>query len=92
MNDNTVKSWALGFAIVAFGFLTFGSVLFGARVTTALIRGVSGGLLFGALLWLVGSIVVKEEFVLDEPMLGEDELQDMEGSPNSGDSDASAEE
>ena len=60
MNDIPVKNWALGLAVFSFGFLTIGSVLFGATAATAILRGFGGAILFGALLWLAGTILIQE--------------------------------
>ena len=40
MNDHTVNNWAMGLAVFSFGFLSIGSVLFGATVITAVLRGI----------------------------------------------------
>ena len=55
MND-IINKWAMGLAIFSFGFLCIGSFLFGATATTSILRGVGGGILFGAILWLVGAL------------------------------------
>ena len=55
MND-IINKWAMGLAIFSFGFLCIGSFLFGATATTSVLRGVGGGILFGAILWLVGAL------------------------------------
>ncbi|SVA65382.1 uncharacterized protein METZ01_LOCUS118236 [marine metagenome] len=51
----------MGLAVFSFGFLSIGSFLFGATVTTSVLRGLGGGVLFGALLWLVGLLINEEE-------------------------------
>ena len=61
MNGDIINKWAMGLAIFAFGFLSIGSFLFGATVTTSVLRGLGGGVLFGALLWLVGFLISEEE-------------------------------
>ena len=61
MNDIIVNRWAMGLAIFSFGFLSIGSFLFGATATTSILRGLSGGVIFGTSLWLVGLIISKEE-------------------------------
>ena len=61
MNDNIINRWAMGLAVFSFGFLSIGSFLFGATTTTSVLRGLGGGVLFGALLWLVGLLISKEE-------------------------------
>ena len=61
MNGDIVNKWAMGLAVFSFGFLSIGSFLFGATVTTSVLRGIGGGVLFGALLWLVGLLINEEE-------------------------------
>ena len=61
MNDIIVNKWAMGLAVFSFGFLSIGSFLFGATATTSALRGLGGGVLFGALLWLVGFLISEEE-------------------------------
>ena len=51
----------MGLAVFSFGFLSIGSFLFGATVTTSVLRGLGGGVIFGALLWLVGLLINEEE-------------------------------
>ena len=61
MNGDIVIKWAMGLAVFSFGFLSIGSFLFGATVTTSVLRALGGGVLFGALLWLVGLLINEEE-------------------------------
>ena len=61
MNGDIVNKWAMGLAVFSFGFLSIGSFLFGATVTTSVLRGLGGGVFFAALLWLVGLLVNEEE-------------------------------
>ena len=61
MNDIIINRCAMGLAVFSFGFLSIGSFLFGATVTTSVLRGLGGGVLFGALLWLVGLLINEEE-------------------------------
>ena len=61
MNGDIVNKWAMGLAVFSFGFLSIGSFLFGATVTTSVLRGLGGGVLFGALLWLMGLLINEEE-------------------------------
>ena len=68
MNGDIINKWAMGLAIFAFGFLSIGSFLFGATVTTSVLRGLGGGVFFAALLWLVGLLVNEEE----DPTDGDD--------------------
>ena len=68
MND-IVNKWAMGLAIFSFGFLCIGSFLFGATATTSILRGVGGGILFGAILWLVGALFDSDSTLIDEDAL-----------------------
>ena len=68
MND-IVNKWAMGLAIFSFGFLCIGSFLFGATATTSVLRGVGGGILFGAILWLVGALFDSDSTPIDEDVL-----------------------
>ena len=61
MNGDIINKWAMGLAVFSFGFLSIGSLLFGATVTTSVLRGLGGGVLFAALLWLVGLLINEEE-------------------------------
>ena len=67
MNALIINKWAMGLAVFSFGFLSIGSFLFGATATTSVLRGLGGGVLFGALLWLVGLMINEEE----DPVIGE---------------------
>lgn len=57
---------AVSFALLAFAVLMFGSMLTGSRMTTAFIRGVEAAIVFGALAWSFGSIVMSEKNTLGE--------------------------
>ena len=73
MNDTIINKWAMGLAIFSFGFLSIGSFLFGATVTTSALRGLGGGVLFGASLWLTGLLVIEEKDATeDDPGVDED--------------------
>ena len=61
MNGIIVNKWAMGLAVFSFGFLSIGSFLFGATATTSFLRGLGGGVLFGASLWLAGLLVNEEK-------------------------------
>ena len=75
MNALIINKWAMGLSVFSFGFLSIGSFLFGATATTSVLRGLGGGVLFGALLWLVGLLISEEE----DPMIGEvEEKGEME--------------
>ena len=67
MND-IINKWAMGLAIFSFGFLCIGSFLFGATATTSVLRGIGGGILFGAILWLVGALF-DDSTPIDEDVL-----------------------
>ena len=78
MND-IVNKWAMGLAIFSFGFLCIGSFLFGATATTSILRGVGGGILFGAILWLVGALFDSDSTLIDEDVL-EDNINTEEST------------
>ena len=61
-----INKWALGLTVFSFGFLCIGSFLFGATATTAVLRGVGGGILFGALLWLTGTMLIQGRNPVEE--------------------------
>ena len=61
IDSKFINSWAVGLAVFSFGFLCIGSFLLGATATTSVLRGLGGAMLFGALLWLVGTMLVQEE-------------------------------
>ena len=71
MNDIIVNRWAMGLAVFSFGFLSIGSFLFGATATTSVLRGLGGGVLFGASLWLAGLLVNEEKDVIEGDPEGE---------------------
>ena len=81
MNDIPVNNWAVGLAVFSFGFLSVGSVFFGATITTAVLRGLGGGVLFGTLLWLVGILISKEEDLIDETVLKGEDISDFQSTP-----------
>ncbi len=58
MTESVPLKIALGFAIGAFAFMVFGSVLAGARFVTALIRGIEGALVFGVVAWLLSGYLL----------------------------------
>ena len=70
MND-IINRWAMGLAVFSFGFLSIGSFLFGATATTSVLRGVGGGILFGAILWLVGALFYSDSIQINEDALEE---------------------
>ena len=81
MNDIPVNNWAVGLSVFSFGFLIMGSILFGSTVTTAVLRGLVGGILFGGLLWLVGLMIGNEKDLMDETTLEEESTSDFESIP-----------
>ena len=70
MND-IINKWAMGLAIFSFGFLCIGSFLFGATATTSILRGVGGGILFGTILWLVGTLFDSDSTQITDDVLEE---------------------
>ena len=58
--------WGAGAAMFSFGFLSLGSVLFGATPTTSFLRGIGGAVLFGSLFWLVGTMLIQEETPIEK--------------------------
>jgi len=78
MND-IINKWAVGLAIFSFGFLSIGSFLFGATATTSVLRGVGGGILFGAILWLVGALFDSDSIQINEDVL-EDNISTEEST------------
>ncbi len=74
-----VNKWAMGLAIFSFGFLCIGSFLFGATATTSVLRGVGGGILFGAILWLAGALFDSDSTLVDEDVL-EDNINTEEST------------
>ena len=78
MNGDIVNKWAIGLAVFSFGFLSIGSFLFGATVTTSVLRGLGGGVLFGALLWLVGLLINEEENPTSDDVEEEGDTTDRE--------------
>ena len=78
MNDIIVNKWAMGLAVFSFGFLSIGSFLFGATATTSILRGLSGGVIFGTSLWLVGLLIIKEEDPANDEEGGTDQKSNEE--------------
>jgi hypothetical protein len=66
MSNIQIKKMAVLFALLSFAILVFGSVLTGSRTTTALIRGVEAAVVFGALAWSFGSVVMGDKNDLKE--------------------------
>ena len=86
MNGDIVNKWAMGLAVFSFGFLSIGSLLFGATVITSVLRGLGGGVLFAALLWLVGLLINEEEDPMGDDI--EEESETVLSAPVITDSDA----
>ena len=61
MSVLAIKRMAVGFALFSFGMLAFGSLLSGARLLTAFVRGIEAGIVFGLLAWLLGSFLLEEK-------------------------------
>jgi hypothetical protein len=62
-----INNWALAQGVFSFGFLCVGSFLHGATATTSILRGVGGAIIFGALIWLTGTMFTQEENPTEEP-------------------------
>ena len=62
-----INNWALAQGVFSFGFLCVGSFLLGATATTSILRGVGGAIIFGALIWLTGTMFTQEENPTEEP-------------------------
>ena len=60
IDSKLLIKWGAEVAIFSFGFLSLGSVLFGATPTTSFLRGIGGAILFGSLFWLVGTMLIQE--------------------------------
>ena len=67
---------AASFGLLSFGVLSAGSVLMGATLITGIIRGVAGTIIFGLLIWLSGSLLIREDNVV--------ELEDHDENPEKG--------
>ena len=76
MNSLNVQKMAASFGLLSFGVLSAGSVLMGATLITGIIRGVAGTIIFGLLIWLSGSLLIREDNVV--------ELEDHEENPEKG--------
>ncbi|MBT3514841.1 MAG: hypothetical protein HOB32_07355 [Nitrospina sp.] len=83
MNETIINKWAMGLAVFSFGFLSIGSFLFGATVTTSILRALGGAVFFGALLWLVGLLINEEEDSIDDDIEGEDVIDQEPVAVNS---------
>ena len=76
MNPVNIQKMAASFGLFSFGFLCIGSVLMGATVLTAVVRGLVGSLLFTLVVWLSGIIFLQED---DEDIVeGEDQKEDVD--------------
>jgi len=69
MTKFQIKKMAVSFSLLSFAVLAFGSVLSGARLTTAFIRGIEAALLFGGVAWALGALIMQDT---------EDKLQEKE--------------
>lgn len=61
MSELTHKKMSLAFALLSFGVMVFGSVLSGSGVITAFIRGTEAAILFGLLVWGLGTMLVQAD-------------------------------
>lgn len=60
MSSTTIKKIAVGFSLLAFAVLTFGSLLSGARILTSFVRGIEAAVVFGLLAWGLSAMAVAE--------------------------------
>ena len=72
MNSINIQKMGASFGLLSFGILSIGSVLMGATVITGMIRGVAGAVIFGLLAWLSGSLLMREDKMVE----GEDHEED----------------
>lgn len=72
-----IKKMAVSFSLLAFAVLVFGSVWMGSRISTALVRGVEGTLVFGVLAWALGSLTFGDE----GQKIPEEQIQDKKDAP-----------
>ncbi|MFQ5481262.1 MAG: hypothetical protein ACE5ER_00785 [Nitrospinaceae bacterium] len=79
MTDYVIKKAAAGFGLLAFSFLLIGSWISGVRLWVALVRGVEGFLVFGALAWLLGKLVQTRIPPASPEAVGEDD-EDAKGA------------
>ena len=66
----------VSFGLLSLGVLFIGSILMGATVLTAIIRGIAGAIIFGLLAWFSGSLLIREDKIVES----EDDKKD----PNKG--------
>lgn len=66
MTPHKAKKGALAFALFSFSLVSIGSWVMGARVMTALVRGVEAFFLFGVLVWSLLSLLVVREGLGEE--------------------------
>ena len=61
MSPLNTQKMAASFGLLSFGILSIGSMIMGATVLTGLIRGVSGAIIFGVLVWSSGTLLMRED-------------------------------
>ena len=66
MNNRKAAKIAVGFGLFSMAFMVAGSLLAGARLTVAIIRGVEGAAMFGLLAWLLCSALGGGSFTKDK--------------------------
>ncbi|GJL79992.1 MAG: hypothetical protein NPINA01_29810 [Nitrospinaceae bacterium] len=76
MTQFQIKKMAVSFSLFSFAILMFGSLLTGSRMTTAFIRGIEAALLFGAIAWGLGSLIMDKAG--EEPVKEEEEASSQE--------------
>ena len=61
MRPLNTQKMAASFGLLSFGVLSIGSLLMGATVLTGVIRGVAGAIIFGFLVWSIGTLLMGED-------------------------------
>ena len=72
MKPLNIQKMAASFGLLSFGILSIGSLLMGATVLTGIIRGVAGAIIFGLLAWFSGSLLIREDEMVESEDLKED--------------------
>ena len=61
MTSLNIQKMASAFGLLAFGVLAIGSVLMGSRVITGAIRGGTGAVIFGGMVWGFANLFLQED-------------------------------
>ena len=76
MRPLSIQKMGVSFGLLSLGVLFIGSILMGATVLTAIIRGIAGAIIFGLLAWFSGSLLIREDKIV--------ESEDHKKDPNKG--------